>query len=159
MYIIKFILSTVRGEVVNSAVRYCSVNGKTELVAEAIAKGAGTDAVSVESENAVIDQKTDVLFIGASIHSGDIEHSAKSFIYHMSLDNADNAVVFSTSFSPRAIMILRKHLYRKGVVIQKVYNVWRFPFCKPSKAALKRAEKFARKYIENKENEKNEVFV
>ena len=143
----------------NAAVRYCSVNGKTELVAQAIAKGAGTQAVSVGSENAAVDQRADVLFIGASLHSGDIERSAKSFIYHLSLDNADSAVVFSTAFTPKAISVLRKHLYRKGVVIQKTYNVWRFPFCKPSKRALRKAEDFARKYIENKDKEKNEVFI
>ena len=143
-----------------SAVRYCSRTGKTELVAEAIANGLQSSAVSVRDDNSPVEQKVDILFIGAALHSNDIDRAAKSFIYHMSLDNVSSCVVFSTScFTRRAISVLRKHLYRKGVVIEKTYNVWHLPFCKPSKSALKKAEKFARKYIENKQKEKNEVFI
>ena len=143
-----------------SAVRYSSRTGKTQLVAEAIANGLQTDAVSVRDDDSAVEEKVDILFIGASLHSNDIDRAAKSFIYHMSLDNISSAVVFSTScFTRRAISVLRKHLYRKGVVIERTYNVWHFPFCKPSKAALKKAEKFARKYIENKEKEQKEIFV
>lgn len=143
-----------------AAVRYFSATGKTELVAKAIAKGLQTTAVSTDSENVSVKDKVDILFIGAGVHNNDIDRSMKSFIYRMSLDDVESAVVFSASCFPfRIRSLLRKHLFRKGVVIERTYNVWHFPFCKPSKAALKRAEKFARKYIENKENEKNEVFV
>ncbi len=143
-----------------AAVRYCSDSGKTALVAEAIAKGLGTEAVATNSDNFTIDEKIDILFVGAAVHNNDIKTSMKSFIYHMSLDNVANAVTFSTScFIPRALFILKKHLFRKGVVIEKSYNVWHFPFCKPTRGALKKAEKFARKYIENKEKEKNDVFI
>ena len=143
-----------------SAVRYCSQSGKTELVAKAIARGLGTQAIATNSENFTVDEKVDILFVGAALHKNDIKTSMKSFIYHMSLDNVSSAVIFSTScFTRRAISVLRKHLYRKGVVIERTYNVWHFPFCKPSKAALKKAEKFARKYAENKEREQKEIFI
>lgn len=143
-----------------AAVRYCSDTGKTALVAEAIARGVGTKAVATNSEHFTVDEKVDILFVGAALHKNDIKTSMKSFIYHMSLDNVSSAVIFSTScFTRRAISVLRKHLYRKGVVVEKSYNVWHFPFCKPSKAALKRAERFARKYMENKEKEQREIFI
>ena len=143
-----------------AAVRYCSDTGKTAAIAEAIAKGLGTEAIATNSGDFAVEEKVDILFVGAALHKNDIKTSMKSFIYHMSLDNISSAVVFSTScFTRRAISVLRKHLYRKGVVIEKSYNVWHFPFCKPSKAALKRAERFARKYAEKKEKEQSEIFI
>lgn len=142
-----------------AAVRYFSATGKTELVAKAIAKGLQTTAVSTDSENVSVKDKVDILFIGAGVHNNDIDRSMKSFIYRMSLDDVESAVVFSASCFPLRIRsLLRKHLFRKGVVIERTYNVWHFPFCRPSALALKKAENFARKYAEKKMIEKNEVF-
>ena len=47
----------------STAVRYCSRSGNTKAVAEAIAKAAGVEAVSVDSADAGLKETVDVLFI------------------------------------------------------------------------------------------------
>ena len=48
-------------------VRYCSrtKSGNTRRIAEAIAEGAGTKAVSIDYEGALV-EKADVLFVGGA---------------------------------------------------------------------------------------------
>ena len=44
-------------------VRYYSRSGNTKVLADAIAKGANVKAVSIDDDNALIDKKTDILFL------------------------------------------------------------------------------------------------
>lgn len=53
----------------NAAVRYYSRSGNTKAVAEAIAKGAGVQAVSVDAADAKITEPVDVLFIGGALYA------------------------------------------------------------------------------------------
>ena len=49
------------------AVRYLSKSGNTKKVAEAFARVAGVDAISVDQEGAKITERVDTLFIAVSI--------------------------------------------------------------------------------------------
>ena len=50
-------------------VRYYSRSGNTKILAEAIAKGVNTKAISIDDSNALINDKTDVLFIGGALYA------------------------------------------------------------------------------------------
>ena len=74
-------------------VRYYTRSGNTEKLAKAIADAVGCPAQSIESP---LDEKVDVLFLGASFYAFDADDSVKRFI----ADNKDNIgkiVCFGTS--------------------------------------------------------------
>lgn len=52
-----------------AAVRYYSRTGNTKIAAEAIARAAGTRAVSVDAPDAAIQDPVDVLFIGGALYA------------------------------------------------------------------------------------------
>ena len=81
-----------------SAVRYYSRSGNTRLVAEAIAKGAGTQAVPVDAADAEVREPVDVLFIGGALYAYGIDTNLKEYIRSLKKENVAKAVVFSTSW-------------------------------------------------------------
>lgn len=74
---------------------YFSRGGNTKKVADAIAKGAGVSAVSVEQANALND--TDLLFVGASIYAGAIDDKLRTFLKGLRPSQVKAVVLFGTS--------------------------------------------------------------
>lgn len=129
----------------NIAVRYYSRSGNTKAVAEAIAKAANVDAVSVDGANSEITEKADVLFIGGALYAYGIDEHLKSYLSTLTKDKAQKAVIFSTSWiSKHAIDVIKKTLSEKGIPVEdKAFYVRN----KPSEAQLKAAEEFAKSFI------------
>ena len=128
-----------------TAVRYYSRSGNTKAVAEAIAKAAGVDAISVDSTNSEIKEKADVLFIGGALYAYGIDEHLKSYLSTLTKDKAQKAVVFSTSWiSKHAIDVIKKTLSEKGIPVEdKTFYVRN----KPNEAQLKAAEEFVKAWL------------
>lgn len=103
-----------------NAVRYYSRSGNTKTAAEAIARAIGTDAVSVDSASAPLQEPVDVLFIGGALYAYGIDEHLKAYLGSLKKDQVKKAVVFSTSWiSKHAIDLIKDELNRKGIPVEK----------------------------------------
>jgi len=127
------------------AVRYFSRSGNTKSVAEAIAKTAGTQAVSVDRENAALTEPVDVLFIGGALYAYGIDSRLKEYLKTLKKEDAKRAVVFSTSWiSKHAVELIKKGLAEAGIpVAEEAFYVRN----RPNDEQLNDAEAFARKFM------------
>lgn len=133
-------------------VRYYSRSGNTKILAEAIAKGVNTKAISIDDSNALISDKTDVLFIGGALYAYGLDNKIKEYIANLDSSNIKKAVVFSTSWiSKHSIDLIKKALKNKGIDVVEEYIYYKN---KPSNNELKEAEELAKKLIELKEGER-----
>ncbi len=128
-----------------AAVRYYSRSGNTKAVAEAIARAAGTRAVSVDAQDARITEPVDVLFIGGALYAYGLDSHLKDCLKALKPDDAKKAVVFSTSWISRhAIDLIKKGLAEAGIPVEEeafyVKN-------RPNAQQLKDAEAFAGKFL------------
>ncbi len=104
----------------SKAVRYFSRSGNTKKVAEKIAEGAGTTAVSVDEANGLIDGYTDVLFIGGALYAYGIDNKLGDFLDTLEKEKVGKAVLFSTSWlSKHALKIMEKALEGKGIPVEE----------------------------------------
>ncbi len=100
------------------SVRYFSRTGNTKTIADAIAEGASSTAVSIDSPDAAIDEKVDILFIGGGLYAYGIDKKLRSFIDTLSPDKVGKAVCFSTAWISRhALEILTRSLKAKGISV------------------------------------------
>lgn len=106
------------------AVRYYSQSGRTEKIANAIAKAVGTEAISVADE-AVLNDKYDVLFLGGAPYANIMAPELKKYANSLTSENVSTAVLFTTAnWSKRTIRALRKILTKKGInVLQETLFV------------------------------------
>lgn len=127
------------------AVRYLSRSGNTKALAEAIAKGAGTIAVSADAPDAALTEPAEVLFIGGALYAYGIDNRLKDYLGTLKQEQVGKAVIFSTSWlSKHAITIIRKALTEKGIeVVSEVCYVRG----KPKEKALVAAQEFAKKFL------------
>ena len=103
-----------------AAVRYYSRTGNTKIAAEAIARAAGTRAVSVDAH-------------------------MKSFIHNLRKDKVRKTIIFSTSWiSKHAIELIRSGLQKQGIQVEEESLYFRG---KPGDKQQKEAELFAEKYL------------
>lgn len=128
-----------------TAVRYYSRSGNTKDVAQAIAKGCGVDAISVDDKNAKIEQNVDVLFIGGALYAYGLDKHLKSYLQDLDGRYIKKAVVFSTSWiSKHALDLIKKGLEEKGIsVADETFYVKN----KPSEKQKEEAQAFARKFL------------
>ena len=128
-----------------AAVRYYSRSGNTRVLAEAIAKGAGTEAVSVDKVEAVLNEEVDVLFIGGALYAYGLDGNLKKYLQTLKKDQVKKAVVFSTSWlSKHSIDLIRKGLTEAGIPVETEYF---YAKNRPSDTELKEAETFAKKFL------------
>ena len=103
----------------NVAVRYYSRSGNTRKVAEHIAKAAGVEAISVDSNDAALNEKVDVLFIGGALYAYGIDDNLKQYLKGLSRAKVGKAVVFSTSWlSKHALDLIKNGLAEKGIPVE-----------------------------------------
>ena len=127
------------------AVRYYSRSGNTRAVAEAIAKAAGVEAVSVDRNDAPITEPADVLFIGGALYAYGIDSHLKQYLKTLKQGDAGKAVVFSTSWvSKHAVDLIKKALETAGIPVAGEYFHVKN---KPGSQQLQAAEAFARKFL------------
>jgi flavorubredoxin len=100
------------------AVRYLSKSGNTKKVAEAFARVAGVEAISVDQEGAKITERVDTLFIGGALYAYGIDNVLKEYIAGIDASKVGRAVVFSTSWlSKHALDLIAKGLKEKGIEV------------------------------------------
>lgn len=123
------------------AVRYYSRSGNTRLLAEAIADELGVPAVSVDSPDAKLTGRTDVLFIGGALYVYGLDKKLVSFIRTLDGDTVGRAVLFSTTWlSKHSFDLMKKELEARGVVVaEKTF----YAKNKPTPERLKEARAFA----------------
>ena len=127
------------------AVRYYSRSGNTKALAEAIAKGAGTAALSVDAPEAPIREPVDLLFLGGALYAYGLDSHMKDFLKTLDKAKVKKAVVFSTSWiSKHALDLLKKGLAEAGIPVEAETL---YAKNKPSAEQLKAAEGFTRKYL------------
>ena len=125
----------------SSAVRYYSRSGHTKALAEAIAKGAGCEAASVEEP---LKERVDVLFIGSGLYAAQLDKHLKAFLADFDPAMAGRAVLFGTSsLSKRQFSQMEKALAAKGIPVEKDYC---FAKGMPKAADLAAAESFGAKH-------------
>lgn len=128
-----------------NAVRYYSRSGNTKTAAEAIARAIGTDAVSVDSASASLQEPVDVLFIGGALYAYGIDKHLKAYLGSLKKDQVKKAVVFSTSWiSKHAIDLIKDELNRKGIPVEKETLYFRG---KPGEKQLQDAANVARRLM------------
>ena len=130
----------------NTAVRYYSRSGNTKKIAEAIAKGAGCSAVSVDAAEAAITEDVDVLYVGGALYAYGIDKKLKAYLETIPADKVKKAVVFSTAMmSKHALDLIAKALKAKGIAVASETF-----YCK-GKAAdqfIEKAQEFGKKTAE-----------
>ena len=127
------------------AVRYYSRSGNTKALAEAIAKAAGVEAVSVDSGAAGLREPVDVLFIGGALYAYGLDSHLKAYLKTLKKGDAKKAVVFSTSWLSRhAIDLIRKGLEEAGIPTEEASL---YAKNRPGEAELAKAAAFAGQYV------------
>ena len=103
-------------------VRYYSRSGNTKALANAIAKGLGVKAISIDEKDATINEITDILFIGGALYAYGLDNKLKSYIKELDASKIKKAVVFSTSWiSKHSIDLLKTMLSKKGIIVADEY--------------------------------------
>ena len=128
-----------------AAVRYYSRSGNTKAVAEAIAKAAGVQAVSVDAAEAAITEPVDVLFIGGALYAYGLDGHLKDYLKTLKAGDAKKAVVFSTSWlSKHALDLIKKGLAEAGIPTE---NETFYVKSKQVNGQLKEAGAFAGRFL------------
>ena len=127
-------------------VRYYSRSGNTKVLADAIAKGANVKAVSIDDDNALIDEETDILFIGGALYAYGLDNKIKKYISELDANNIKKAIVFSTSWiSKHSVDLLKKELAKKNIDVSEEYIYYKN---KPNSNELKEAAETTKKILE-----------
>lgn len=125
---------------------YYSRSGNTKLLAEAIAKGVNTEAISVSSANSNLDEDTEILFVGGALYAYGLDKNLKEYLQGLDKKNVKKAVVFSTSWlSKHSIDLIKNALKEKGINVEEEYI---YAKNTPSEDVLKNAEEKAKSFIE-----------
>ncbi len=128
-----------------TAVRYYSRSGNTKVLAEAIARAAGTEAISVDQAGSELEEPVDVLFIGGALYAYGLDKHLKEYLKGIKNGCAKKAVVFSTSLiSKHSIDLIKKGLAGKGIEVEEDSFYAR---SRPDAEKLKEAERFVGKFI------------
>ncbi|MGN1381258.1 MAG: flavodoxin family protein [Eubacterium sp.] len=128
-----------------TAVRYYSRSGNTRLMAEAIAKASGAEAISADAENAALSEPVDILFIGGALYAYGIDEHLSEYIQTLHADDVKKAVVFSTTWiSKHSIVLIKEALQKQGISCADEFLYFRG---KPNEKQLKEAEAFAKKFL------------
>ena len=132
------------------AVRYYSRTGNTAKLAEKIAKTAGCQPKTIETP---VQEKVDILFLGASVYAAGIDKKVKEFIETLDKDRVGKVIIFSTSaLVERAFPEINKYLTGKGIPVEEENYYCRGQFAllhrgRPNVQDLTEAEKFTKKML------------
>lgn len=104
-------------------VRYCSRTkfGNTRRIAEAIAEGAGTKAISIDDEPKLTG-KADILFLGGAPYANIMAPELREYAENLDPAMVGRIVLFTTSnWSRRTVLALKKIFSGKGITVSEDY--------------------------------------
>lgn len=128
----------------NIEVRYYSRSGRCKKVAQAIARGAGVEAYSIEEKPSITDE-TDILFLGGAPYANIMAPQLKKYAEGLSANNIKTVVLFTTSnWSRRTVLALKRILKGKGI---KVADESFYAQASKVDEKLSEAEEFGKKII------------
>lgn len=129
------------------AVRYYSRGGNVKLMADALAKGAGVAAISIDDPEGPLIEPVDILFIGGAIYGFKLDPKLIQYIEDMPADSVrDRVICFGSSRTTRRpVYSLQELLKKRGFTIGKQGAYARHT---PKPTALAAFEFFARKQVE-----------
>ncbi|MDO4536902.1 MAG: hypothetical protein Q4B54_01990 [Coriobacteriales bacterium] len=128
------------------AVRYYSRGGNTKAMAEALARGAGCEALSIEDPKAAITQDVDLLFIGGALYAYSLDKKLVDYIATLPADKIGRAVCFGTSWlTRRPVFLIQGKLKERGITIaqQAAYS-----HGKPKPSLVEALEFFAKNEVD-----------
>ncbi|MBQ9198016.1 MAG: hypothetical protein IJ157_12375 [Clostridia bacterium] len=103
------------------AVRYFSKLGNTKTIAEAIAAGAGVQAVSILEEPALTEY-ADILYLGGAPYANIMAPELKAYAEKLEKSQVGRVRLFTTSnWSRRTVLALKKLLREKGIPVEDEY--------------------------------------
>ncbi|MCD7839234.1 MAG: hypothetical protein LUG46_01255 [Erysipelotrichaceae bacterium] len=99
------------------AVHYFSKSGNTKKIADEIAKTTHCSAKQIPT---TVNDKIDILFLGASVYYGGISSEVKKYIQTLDSNQIGKVVVFSTSaMAERAYPQIQKLLKDKNIQVDQ----------------------------------------
>lgn len=130
----------------NIAVRYYSKSGNTKRIAEAIAEGSGTHAVSITDEP-TLSERIDILFLGGAPYANVMAPELRRYAECLVRDRIGKVVLFTTSnWSHRTVKGLQKILQAKGIPVAEGHF---YAHMLNISGKLDAAREFGRKYGSN----------
>ena len=127
----------------NTAVRYISKSGNTKRIAEAIAEGAGTVAVSITDEP-TLSERVDILFLGGAPYANVMAPELRRYAECLVRERIGKVVLFTTSnWSQRTVRGLQKILAAKGIPVAEEHF---YAHILNINGRLEAAREFGRKY-------------
>ncbi|MBQ8161644.1 MAG: hypothetical protein IJ083_12990 [Clostridia bacterium] len=103
------------------AVRYFSRLGNTKTIAEAIADGAGVQAVSISDEKE-LEEHVDLLYLGGAPYANIMAPELKAYAEKLDPKQVGSVRLFTTSnWSRRTVLALKKLLGEKGIPVEEDY--------------------------------------
>ena len=101
------------------AVRYYSRLGNTKTIAQAIAKGANTSAISIMDEPE-LPEHVDLLFLGGAPYADIRSKHLRKYAVNIKPEMVSKVALFTTSnWSRRTVHALRKILKNKGIEVEE----------------------------------------
>ena len=102
-------------------VRYFSKLGNTKTIAEAIAAGAGAQAVSIAEEPEFMEY-ADILYLGGAPYANIMAPELKAYAERLQKSQVGRVRLFTTSnWSRRTVLALKKLLREKGIPVEDEY--------------------------------------
>ena len=124
-------------------VRYLSHSGNTKRIAEAIAEGASTTAMSITDEPALTEH-VDILFLGGAPYANIMDPKLREFAENIKPEMVSKVVLFTTSnWSHRTVNALKKIFEQKGIAVE---NEHFYAHMLRINARLDAAREFGKKY-------------
>lgn len=102
------------------AIRYFSRGGHVEAMAEALSRGTGVEAISIDEPGAEIKEHIDLLFIGGALYNFMLDPLLKQYLDDLPEGLIDEAVCFGSSFlTRRPLYMIQDVLKSKNIKINK----------------------------------------
>lgn len=102
------------------AIRYYSRGGNVKAMAEALSRGTGEEAISIDEPGAEITEHLDLLFVGGALYAYKLDPTFKAWLQEIPEDLVDEVVCFGSSWLTRRPIYLMQDVFKaKGIKINK----------------------------------------
>ena len=107
-----------------AAIRYYSRGGHVKAMAEALSRGTGVEAISVDEPGAEITEHLDLLFLGGALYNFALDRTFREYLESLPEGMIDEVVCFGSSWlTRRPIFLIQDVVKAKGIKINK-QAVW-----------------------------------